>query len=414
MKRAFILLVLVSQAVCAQPRMSLDNCIEYALEHNLQLKQQQIAVASEEDALVQSKLGLLPSVGLGADYSLSREQTRLGGSLTVNMTLFDGLLGQRRVESAYLSLAKARNASVIREMELKIAVTKAFLSCLLARRASRLADESYRSVLLQRDFIAKKVDAGDRPAGAMAEIDAEVAATYSLTVSKAGEALLAQIDLTQLLEWDGPLPFDIEEPEEEALEPPSADYTLIIGDAAFLPAVSDSEYELELARKQLQIAQSGLFPTLTASAGINTFYYPEISDSFGVQIKNNYLFSGVFTLSVPIFNHYSAATAVKNAKGAVRIRELQLKRDILEAQKELQLAVNQANVFYQNYLASARKRDAATEALRISTKKLESGLAAVSDWILSRDKYSEAQNEYTATYYQYLFQIKILGYYLEY
>ncbi|MBQ7222804.1 MAG: TolC family protein [Bacteroidales bacterium] len=415
MKWAFTLLILfLSQAVCAQVRLSLEECIDYALEHSLQLKQQQIAIETEENALLQSKLSLLPSVGLSSDYSLDKSDSQFGGSLTANLTLFDGLKGLRNVESAILSLEKARNDALVREMELKIAVTRAYLSCLLAKRAVELAEENYRAILAQRDLIAKKVEAGDRPAGAIIEINSEVAAGYSLTVNRRGEADIARLDLMQLLEWDSPAFFETEDPEMEIVQPDFGSYSRLVEEVYGLPQIASGEYDLDIALKQLQVARSGLLPTISVSAGFSTGYCPVISDSFGLQLKNNYLYSTVFTFSIPIFSHYSAMTQVKNAELAVRHSELQLEKSLLEAEREVRLAINQASVFYHNLLAAQEKMAAANEALRICTRKLENGLATVTDYILSMEKFYEAQSEYSTAYYQYLFQIKILDCYLEY
>ena len=61
-----ILLILSASQMKAQTLWSLQDCINYAFEHNLDIKKQVLVVETNKANLLQSKLNTLPSINAGA------------------------------------------------------------------------------------------------------------------------------------------------------------------------------------------------------------------------------------------------------------------------------------------------------------------------------------------------------------
>ena len=55
----------------AQQAWSLEECIQYAMENNIQIKQSVLNTEYNENLLKQSKLGQIPNLNANANYSYS-------------------------------------------------------------------------------------------------------------------------------------------------------------------------------------------------------------------------------------------------------------------------------------------------------------------------------------------------------
>ena len=61
-----IMLILSASQVRSQTLWSLQDCINYAFDHNLDIKKQVLAVEADKANLLQAKLNTLPSINAGA------------------------------------------------------------------------------------------------------------------------------------------------------------------------------------------------------------------------------------------------------------------------------------------------------------------------------------------------------------
>ncbi len=99
---------------------SLQECIDYALENNIMLKQQDLNTRYNENLVKQAMNDRLPNLNAGSsnNYSFGRSlnndnvyenvnSTQLNGYLSSNMTVFNGFILQNSVKKSSLDLQAA-------------------------------------------------------------------------------------------------------------------------------------------------------------------------------------------------------------------------------------------------------------------------------------------------------------------
>ena len=97
----------------AQKNWTLQECIEYAHEHNIQVKQQKLSTEINETTLKESKLDALPSLNAGAshnfsygraldettyEYTENQEVQSSNFSVNSSVTLFQGFQKWNRIK----------------------------------------------------------------------------------------------------------------------------------------------------------------------------------------------------------------------------------------------------------------------------------------------------------------------------
>ncbi|MCF0177697.1 MAG: TolC family protein [Bacteroidales bacterium] len=423
-----IFALLISLSGIGQQAWSLDDCISYALKNNLQMQQQQLEVTRSENNLLQSKLNFLPSISAGASENLNWGRSvdmqeliivknNLTTSTSVNLsgqlTLFDGLSKLNSLKSSYANLDKAHADVAVIKQNLTINITKAYLQLLLAKEILSITQESYASILVQQEKIAKSVEAGNQAYSALLEIAAQVASERSQVVEAEGNVATARLDLMQQLDLEPSDTFEVEMMDVTAaatLASPE-DY-LNLDYITGNPQIKSAEYALKKSQIELSSAKGRLFPSLILSAGYGTYYSDAANKNFKEQFSSNQNPSMGLSLSIPIFNGFQRATNVKNAKLNVSASELELKNKRMSLSKEIQSAITQANNSHQRSLAARENMLSSEESFRMTEKKYSLGAATITDYIVSKTNMTKAQSDYCQSCYQYIFQLKVLDCYL--
>ena len=66
-----VLFVLPTMIFAQTHQWTLKDCIDYAMQHNISLQKQRVAVKSAEEEVLHSKAGLLPSVSASTSQNVN-------------------------------------------------------------------------------------------------------------------------------------------------------------------------------------------------------------------------------------------------------------------------------------------------------------------------------------------------------
>ncbi len=210
-----------------QEAWSLEACIKYAIDHNIQIKQQTVQTEVQKNNLEQSKLNLLPTINgqLSHDYSFGRaldqntyryfnqtvqsDMFYLGGSTNV----FSGLQNLNTIhKNKYELLAGEQDLQSIRD-NVSLNVALAYLQILLNKELVA-ANENQLNITLQQIEKSKKlVDAGSVARGNLLQIEAQAAQEELNLITMKHQLEISYLNLTQLLELESPAGFEIIIPE---------------------------------------------------------------------------------------------------------------------------------------------------------------------------------------------------------
>lgn len=425
----FLAILLTATWAKAQNEWTLERCIGYALENNIQVKQQELNVEQQSNNLLRSKLSLLPSISSSGSYSfnwgrffdqnsinwLDTRAESSSASIGASLSLFSGLQKQNTIKKGELDVQIANKNIEKLKNDISLNVAAAYLQILLDEENLEIAKQQLETTKQQLSKTKILVEAGSTTMSTYLELQAQEATEEVQLVTAESKLALSYLSLRQLLDLQGEQSFKIVNPN--IAEPPTARTTQRVEDifeqnAPARPEVAGAELQLKSAEKSLSIAKGALYPSLSLGGGSGTSFSSAITaQNFWEQYKGNMSYYASVSLSIPIFNGWQTRTNVRNAKLAVRSAELEVQSVKNTLYKEIQQAETDAEAALRRYNASLKNVDALQESFRYTDQKFNIGMVSTTDYNLAKNNLTKAQSELVQAKYQYVFQTKILDFY---
>ena len=437
MKKFVILVALISLAKldmrAKQKAWGLRECCDYAVEHNIGIKQQQNQCRQQEIQLSTAKNSRLPdlSAGVSQNFSFGRGLTMdntytnkntssTSLQLGTSVPLFTGFeipnqikLNQLNLEAATADLEKAKN-------DIRMQVAQAYVQILYNME---IADVAHRQIEIDSAQVARLqafVDNGKASGVELSQQKATLAGS-KLTATQADNNLrLSILTLTQLLELDTPEGFTINRPSTEELDMLSQMANLVTPDQVYAealgikPEILSQQLKLKGAAHSIKIAQAGNYPTLSLSGGLNTNYYTTSgfkSDGLGKQLENNFSQYIGLNLSVPIFNRFSTRNRIRSARVDQANQQLQLDNTKKTLYKEIQQVYYNALNAQTKTQSSAEAVQSSKDAFELTQAKYENGKATITEFNEAKNNYMKAESDLVQARYENLYQHALLEFY---
>ena len=413
---------------------SLRRCIDYAIEHNINIRQSDNAAKQSEIEVNTAKWARLPNLNGSAnqswnwgrtqtavpdeetgDYSTVYVNTSSNGtnlSLSTSIPLFTGLQLPNQYALAKLNL-KAAVADLEKAKEdISINIASAYLQVLFNQE---LRDVAQGQVELSREQCARierLAQMGKASAAEVADARSRVAQDQMTLVQTDNDYHLSLLDLAQLIELDSPEGFVLEAPQD-SLELQLLTNPEDIYNAALLnkPAIQAAQYRLEGSKHSIRIAQSGYYPQLSLSGSLGTSYYSTINRNFSQQMNDNFNKYVGISLSVPLFNRLATRNQVRAARLQRENYALQLDDAKKTLYKEIQQAWYNATASQAKYTSSHAAMLASAESFQLMARKYEGGKANAVEYNEAKQNLMKAQSDELQAKYEYLFRTKILDFY---
>jgi outer membrane protein len=428
MKRIASILILAAMTaqLPAQEAWPLDRCIQYALEHNLGIREKNAEIGIRQAELTQRQLAHLPvfSAQIVQDFNWGRSVDMqelviirnalthaTGASINVSLPLFDGLTRHNQRRSAQKAVEVAMLDAEDLRTSLETDITRAYLELMLAKQMLAYTRESHATIVQQRDRTARLVDAGSQPKSSLGEMEAQVASEKAEMVTAECRVRTATLSLTRLMNLPPDTPFT------------TGDLFGQDSVAARVTFVSDAQAEAWLLRdprlrsaqariRQMQLernaAKGGFLPSLGLSAGYGTYYSSTAEEPFKTQMEENRNPSLSLHLTIPIFDAWQAATRLKKSDWALEMARISADRMRIEILDEIRSAGIEAENCFQRYLSSQETLQAMQSLLEITEAKYNLGAATALDYIIARNNRFKAVSDFLQAKWQYLFQLKLL------
>ncbi|MBO5709055.1 MAG: TolC family protein [Bacteroidales bacterium] len=433
--------------ICAQtpPKVwTLEECIGYALEHNIEIKRQEVGVSNSEIGLSESRWDYAPSLSAGSSYSISSgrvldqttyefiENNVVGSSsaaVSGSMQVFSGMRRHYALKKAKASMkaSLADLESVRTDVELN--VTAAYLQILCDQEDLASAREMASMLESQMERIQAMVDLGRVTEADLLQIRSQYYAALNDVAAAEGQCRLSRMELCQLLEiqdWEDFAIEPIKDDEYDGMQLfPSTDSVSVES----RPEYRSAEAGVEVARRNLQIARSSYYPTLSLSAGYGTSYsgarQKSVQNPDGTYRYEAYPFFRQYldngssylslSLNIPIFSGMSARNSVRRAKNASTDAQYALQT----VKKQLSMEYEQALIEYQTscrqYETAKEQLAYAEEAARMMTEKYNLGKTDFTSWNtamteLAKAKYLTIQKKHIVTLTKHTITLLIHNY----
>ncbi len=433
MKVAEITIALAALLWTAQARAdegwTLDRCIGYAIENNIQVRQGDIAAQNRDVDYNSARSNRLPGVSAGAsqNWSFGRSITAdntyantntasTSFSIGADMTLFAGRRISGNIEMAQLSLEAAKSDLERIKDDVRVQVAEAFIQIVYNRSILEVARNQVFIDSMQVERLNALAAIGKASSAEVASQRATLAQSR-LSVTQAENNLnISILTLTQLLELPSPDGFEIIEPDTQLLEfaVPDSPEAIYADALQIKPSIKSEELRLEQAEKGIDVAKGGYYPTLSLSAGAGTNYYTSSrlkSDGFGTQLKNNFGPHVGLNLSIPIFSRNSSRNNVRSAQLGKMNQEIQLDNAKKQLFKEIQQAYYNALASKGRYESSREVETSAEESFQLVQAKYEGGKAGITEFNESKNRLVTAQADVLKYRYEYLFNTALLEFY---
>ncbi|PKO98685.1 MAG: hypothetical protein CVU13_09645 [Bacteroidetes bacterium HGW-Bacteroidetes-8] len=427
-KLPLLLLLIIPSLLSGQKRWSLQECIRYAWDNNLRIKQQELSIEQSENNLAQAKLNYIPTLNASVSHSmnwgrsvniqdLEIVENKLSQSTSASaraaVSIFEGFTRKNDIKSKGLVVEVSLQEVEQLKNNISVEIARSYLQILLSREILKTAQESIKSVEEQLERANKLVDAGSVAYSTLLEVQAQLAAERFQVVNAKNQLKSSLLTLKHLLDLEGDANFDIEDVNVDFLVTgfSGEDVDELYRLSQSLPQIKSAELNLENSGLQLAIAKGRALPSVTFSAGYGSYYSDSREQAFFDQFNENRNPSLGFGLNIPIFNNHQIKTSVKNAKLGVRSATIEVKNRQQILYKEIQQANNDAVSYYERYKASESNVKAMEESFRYVQQKFDIGILSATDYTVAKTNLFKAQSEFYQSKYQYVFQLKILDFY---
>lgn len=431
---AIALLACLSAGLQAQETWSLRRCIDYAIEHNIDIRQ---AANTAEQSAVEvntAKWARLPNLNGSAnqswnwgrtqtavpdettgDYSTVYVNTASNGTnmqLSTSIPLFTGLELPHQYSLAKLNLKAATADLQKAKDDISINIASAYLQVLFNQELHDVALGQVELSFQQCQRIESLAGVGKASSAEVADARARVAQDRMTAVQTENDYRLSLLTLSQLIELDSPEGFMLESPSTaitpSPVTPPDDIYQTALTSKASIQA---AQYRLEGSKHSVRIAQSGFYPQLNLNGSLGTSYYSTINRTFRQQMGDNFSKYLGLSLSVPLFNRLATRNRVRTARLQQENYALQLENAKKTLYKEIQQAWYNATAAESKYASSHAATLASEESFRLMTQKYENGKANAVEFNEAKQNLMKAQSDELQAKYEYLFRTKILDFY---
>lgn len=419
--------VLTASAASDDHEWTLDECIDYAVEHNISLRQQAQQVESGRIDLTAAKNSLLPQVGASAAESFNfgrgltaeniyanRNTTNFQWGVQVSVPIFSGLRNLRTIEQSKLNLYMLACQLDQARDNVTVAIIAQYLQ---VNYADAVVMTSARQVELAEYELSRRMELALQ--GKIAEVEvleaeSQLAQDNLTLVNARNDYRTALLELAQLLQLDTADNLRIaSSPDSDMPALPAFDqvYAAALGVNNSLRAANAS---VDVAQSGISVARTGYIPTLSFNGGVGSSYYNIHgleNMKFGRQMRENYSTYLGFSLNIPIFDAFTTRNAVRRASVQLNTARLQVDQVRSDLYKAIQQAHLQATGAHEKLLAARTAQNSAEAAFQAMTEKYNLGRASATEYEQSRTAMYKASIATVEAKYEYLLRHRILIFY---
>ncbi len=406
---------------------TLEECIHIALQNNRNIKQQELSKAQRQIAYSQARNDLLPSVNASAGQNFvfgrsigldntyqNTNSSQSSFGVGADITLFDGLRMKHNIDAKRADLSAAEADLEKFKDEIEMSVATAFLQVLLQKELLQIASEQIQLTDSNMNRRKELIKSGKMAHGEIYELEAQRAREEQNRVQAESNLKLALLDLAQIMELEDFSDFNVSAPSVESIL--SEGVLLSTSDifqTALLtrPEIKAAEYRLQSSEKEVLMAKSQLYPSLSFGANFGTGYYNmsgRSNDPFHTQIRNNMSNSLGFSLRIPIFNKFQTKNSIRTAELAAENNRLEIDKVKIDLRKRIEQAYHNALGAQSKWKATQKSEISGQEAFRFAQEKFDNGRANSYELFQAKSNLTQTLSDQAQAKYEYAFRLKIL------
>lgn len=423
--------------IFAQTRQwTLKDCIDYAMQHNISLQKQRVAVKSAEEEVLHSKAELLPSVSASTSQNVnyrpwpetgearvangsvqsSVDKVSYNGTYVINAqwTLWNGNRNRNTIALNKLGASKAEADAMVSAATIQERIAQLYVQILYSSEAISVSKQALETSTQNEERGKEMLNVGKMSKADLAQLTAQRAQEEYNVLSAQSTLADFKRQLKQLLQITDSDPFEVAVPaatDEMALGSiPSV--SEVYGQAiSWRPELKAAQLAINESELSIKIVRAQNLPTLSLGASMGTNTTSMSNKEWGTQLKTNFDMGAGVTLSIPIFDNRSKRTAVNKAmfEKQSSMLELQDKQTTLYSNIEecwLQ-AINNQN----KYKAAKISVESAQQSYDLLNEQFKLGLKNIIELMTGKNNLVTAQQNELQSKYLAILNINLLNFY---
>ena len=335
-------LVLTASVTAQAKTWTLQECIEYAMQHNITLQRAKLQQQSAKEDVSLSKAALLPSLNASTSHNLGYrpwqssgittvtngtvntkvDKTSYNGSygLNASWTVWNGNRNRNQVKLNKLSEEQAELQIQETANSIQEKIAQLYVQILYLEEAVKVNEESLKTSKTNEDRGREMVEVGKMSKADLAQLTAQRSTDEYNIVSAQTQVRNYKLQLKQLLEITGEEEFDIATPaiiqttDELALEEVPSLASVYEQALATRPEIQSAEMAVKSSDVSIDIAKAGRMPTVSLQASASASTNSLANNGWGDQMKSNFNSGAGVSVSVPIFDQRQTKTNVNKAR----------------------------------------------------------------------------------------------------
>ena len=425
MRKGFVILMaLLAISAHAQKQWTLKDCINYAMQNNITLKQAVLKKQTATEERKQSKAALLPSLTATTNQSLGYSPWMEGvnvkkgsysGTYGINAqwTVWNGgqntnALKQNELAEEQAELSAQETANSIQER-----IAQLYVQILYMNEAIEVNRQSLEASKKNEERGKTMLEVGKMSKADLAQLTAQRATDEYNLVNAQSNLANYKLQLKQLLEItdEG---FDIAMPsasDEQALATIPSLQSAYEQALLMRPEVKSQELAITKSELQIKSAKAGYMPTVSLTGGVGTSTSSRSSDAWGNQMKTNFDATVGVGVSVPLIDGRKNKTAVNKAK----IQREQALLSQQDTRKELYSTIEgfwlDAQSNQQKFRAAQVSVESEQQSYDLLSEQFQLGLKNIVELMNGKTNLLQAQQNKLQSKYTTILNIQLLKFY---
>jgi len=433
--RKFLTLLLVLSCsyatLQAQESWSLEKCVNHARQNSLTIKQAQYGILQSELTNKQARMARLPnlSASIRGGYQFGRtidpttnefknESIGFNGfGVDAGVTLFNGMVTTNSIKQSKFDVQAAKLDAAAASNDIALQVASSYLSILLAEEQLENAKVRLTLSEAQLEQTDKLIQAGSLPVNDRLDFVAQIAREQQAIIEAENLVNINYLTLKQLLLLEPNVDIKIDRPEViiPAANPEGLSLNEVFTTAlGTQPQIEAGELRIKSAEIGERIAYGQSFPTLSLFAGMSSNYSSIAKEflSYSEQIEQNFGQYAQLSLNIPIYSNH------RNQVGLDRARLATLNQDVANKQARnllktnVQRSIADARAAKESYAAAQRSEEAASAAYENAQKRFDLGAINSLEFTTASNNLNQAKVTLIQAKYQYLFNLKVVDFYM--
>ena len=410
---------------------TLQECIDYAMNHNITVKQSEINTEIQEENRKSAVGNFLPNLNASADHNYSfgatigEDNTRSSSNqqsnnynISTGITIFNGFQNRNRLKRAKLNKEISEYDLEKTKNDISLEISQAYLQILLNKELIKVAQAQVEISKEQLTQVMKQIESGVVPKGEQYKAESALANDEQELINTQNNLELSQLSLAQFLQIPDYENFDVEEigadfPSQERLHmSPKQIYTSAERN---FPEIKGAELKIESAQKEISIAKARYYPSIIGNYSFGSSWFKVFNmpseDSYFRTLDLRKFHNGGLTLNIPIFNRMQTKSEVNQAKLNKQIVEYELQDQKNKLNKEIIQAHASARLALKAYNATQKAETSLQNAFDYAKKRYNAGALSIYDFDKAKNDLTQAQSKRLQEKYNFLFRLKVLDFY---